>query len=230
MGKLGQFLRLNPELMVICLPNNPTGKVYSDKVLREIVSMAEKAGTCVLLDDTYASGCSAGLLQVAGSNFVCVNTLPTDLGNSGCGTGYAVSDEDTIEKMEDIMQLSGIDVPEFTLETVLEAMRVESNVYREYEKEMKRRVSLASEELDRLPVRYYRPDIGTLLFPKVELKAFDSEIFACRLLEEEHVAVTPGQAFGDYPEHFRISLDTKMEEVRGGIAGIGRMLETWERK
>ncbi len=229
LGKLGQFLHLHPELMVLSLPNNPTGKVYSNRALRETVSMAKKAGTCVLADETHAQGFSATLLQVAESNFVCVNSMSNGLGVDGSGISYVVSDEDTIARIEDIMQLSGI-VPVFPPEAVLEALTAESSVCREHEKEMKRRTASATEELDRLPVRYYRPDAGVFLFPEVELERFDSEVFTRRLLEEEHVAVTPGQAFGDYPKHFRVSLGTGREEVNKGIAGIGRMLEKWGRE
>jgi len=228
MAKLGQFLHLRPELMVLGLPNNPTGKVYSDSALRETVSMAEEAGTCVLADETYAQEFPATLLRVAESNFVCLNSMSNVLGMDGSGMGYIVSDEDTIVKIADVMQLSDI-VPTFPPEAVLEAL-TESDVCREHEKEMKRRMASATEALDRLPVRYYRPDEGMFLFPKVELEGFDSEVFTRRLLEEEHVMVTPGEVFGDYPKHFRVSLGTGWEDVNKGMAGIRRMLEKWERE
>ena len=229
MGKLGQLLRVHPELMVVSIPNNPTGKVYSEKVLREMVTMAEEAKTCVLADETYsayARGSSASLLQVAESSFVSVNTFPTGL--AGCGVGYAVSDEETVEKMEKIMQ--SVINPGFAQETVVKALTGGQSFYREYETEMHMRVALASQALDHLPVKFYRADEGMYLFPKVELKAFDSEVFARRLLKEERVAVSPGQAFGEYPEHFRISLGASKEEISKGIMRIGRALERWARE
>jgi len=233
MGKLEQLLRLRPELMVVNVPNSPTGKVYSKKVLREMMTMAEKAKTNVLIGEKYAGyaqGFSASLLQLAQSKLVCVNSFAPSLGMATCGFGYAVSDAYTVRRMEKIMQLSGANVPEFSQDAVQKALTVEQSFHREYAKEMHSRIALALEKLQHLPVRYYRPDGGLSLFPKVELEGFDSEIFARRLLDEDQVAVMPGQAFGDYPEHFGISLSTSKEDTSRGIMRIRSALERWERE
>ncbi len=228
-AELEQLLHLRPKLMVLNLPNNPTGKVYSTGALQEILSMTAKAETCVLADETHLSGTSATLLQIAESNFVSVNSDPDCLGVNASGMGYVVSDRNKIAAIEAIMQLSGI-APVLVSKAVSGISTGESSICCECEKEMKRRMASATEALDRLTLKYYRPDAGMFLFPKVDLEEFDSEVFARRLLEEEYVAVTPGQAFGDYPKHFRISLGTINEEVNKGIAGIGRMLEKWGRE
>jgi aspartate/methionine/tyrosine aminotransferase len=67
------------------------------------------------------------------------------------------------------------------------------------------------------------------LYPRARSEGFDSEAFTHRLIEDKGVVVTPGEAFGDYPEHFRISLGTNTAEIRQGIRAIGESLKTWSK-
>jgi aspartate/methionine/tyrosine aminotransferase len=95
---------------------------------------------------------------------------------------------------------------------------------------MQNRIDIACKELDKHSVKYVRPEGGMYVYPRVEIKGFDSEIFAHRLLDEKGVAMTPGEAFGNYPEHLRISLGTDIEEIREGIRIMGGSLQEWSKK
>jgi aspartate aminotransferase len=55
------------------------------------------------------------------------------------------------------------------------------------------------------------------VFPK--RPGLDSEKFTLNLLDKG-VAVAPGTAFGDYREHFRISLTAPREEIKAGLETI----------
>ena len=54
---------------------------------------------------------------------------------------------------------------------------------------------------------------------------FVASDFAKRLLEEKGVSVTPGTAFGDYPDFFRISLGQPLEVILEGVKRIGESLQ-----
>jgi len=230
LGALSEMTRVRPRLLVLCTPNNPSGKVFGEKGLREMAESMEKAGGYVLSDEVYESYSSVpakSILEVADSNFIYVNTFSKRYGMTGWRVGYAVSDTGTIDRMQSLVQLSITCVPEFVQKAALAALTMEQDVYDEYAREMRGRIDLACRELERLPVEYVRPDGGMYVYPRARMNGFDSEAFTYRLLEDRGVVITPGEAFGDYPEHFRISLGTNEEDIRDGIRGIGESLRLW---
>jgi aspartate aminotransferase len=232
LGELHDMCQVRPRLLVLCSPNNPTGKVFDEKLLREAASTVAEVGGYVLTDEVYESYSSTpakSILEVADSNFIYVNTFSKRYGMTGWRVGYAVSDVETINRMQSVLQLSVTCVPEFIQHAALEALKMDQAVFNQYTHEMLSRVDLACNELDRLPLDYVRPDGGMYLYPRARSEGFDSEAFTHRLIEDKGVVVTPGEAFGDYPEHFRISLGTNTEEIRQGIRAIGESLKTWSK-
>ena len=222
-NKLLEMLQVHPKLLVLCTPNNPSGKIFSENSLKEIVEAASKVGCYTLSDEVYESYSSVptkSILQVANSHFIYVNTLSKRYGMTGWRIGYAVSDRKTIDRMQSILQLSITCVPEFIQKAALSALTMEQGVFNEYANEMRERLNLVCNRLKKLPVKYFRPRGGMYVFPKVTMNGFDSVTFANKLLENRRIAVTPGNAFGNYPEHFRISLGTNKEEIKEGIKGI----------
>ena len=231
--KLFNMLQLHPKLMILCSPNNPSGKVFGEKELTEIVEAASKHGTYMLTDEVYESYSPTpikSILQLADSNFIYVNTFSKRYGMTGWRIGYAISDKETIDRMQLVLQLSITCVPEFIQKAAIVALRMEQKTYDEYAKKMQNRIDIACRELDKQPVKYVRPEGGMYVYPRVEIKGFNSEVFAHKLLDDTGVAVTPGEAFGDYPEHLRISLGTNIEEIREGIRIMGGSLQEWPKK
>jgi aspartate aminotransferase len=227
------MLQLHPKLMILCSPNNPSGKVFGEKELTEIVEAASKHGTYMLTDEVYESYSPTpikSILQLADSNFIYVNTFSKRYGMTGWRIGYAISDKETIDRMQSVLQLSITCVPEFIQKAAIVALRMEQKTYDEYAKKMQNRIDIACRELDKQRVKYVRPEGGMYVYPRVEIKGFNSEVFAHKLLDDTGVAVTPGEAFGDYPEHLRISLGTNIEEIREGIRIMGGSLQEWPKK
>jgi aspartate/methionine/tyrosine aminotransferase len=71
--------------------------------------------------------------------------------------------------------------------------------------------------LDDISVEYYTPDGGLYVFPKINKPGFNSETFALDLLERKHVSITPGVAFGDFPNYLRISLCQPKEKIAEAV-------------
>jgi len=69
---------------------------------------------------------------------------------------------------------------------------------------------------------FTNPDAPFYVFPK--RLGLDSEKFTLELLDKG-VAVAPGTAFGDYREHFRISLTVSRDQIRKGLKKICEALE-----
>jgi len=72
---------------------------------------------------------------------------------------------------------------------------------------------------------YLFPDISELLGGEVK----SSSDFAQKLIEQEHVALTPGEGF-DAPGYLRISYATSMDQLREGATRILRLAESLQPK
>ena len=78
MEQLEEALAVKPKLLIVCNPNNPTGKIVSETDLEEICQLAEAQGTVVLSDEThsaYTFTTSTSVLDVTDSNFVYVDNF-----------------------------------------------------------------------------------------------------------------------------------------------------------
>ena len=72
----------------------------------------------------------------------------------------------------------------------------------------------------------FEPRGAFYAFPKITSTGLDSETFAQRLLEEEHVAVVPGGAFGPSGEgHVRACYATSYRQLEEALRRIGRFVE-----
>lgn len=230
--RVEEAFKVRPKLFILCNPNNPTGKIIPDNDLNEVLQIAERNKVCVLTDEVYSSYSYKpfkSVLQLTDSNYIYVNSFSKRFGLTGWRVGYAVADVETISRMHRIIQISVTCVPEFIQRGALEALTINQIEYRAFAARMKERVNIACEELDKLPLHYLKPDGGMYIFPKTIFDGFQSRHFAHRLLNEKGVSIVPGEAFGEYPEHFRISLGRDVKDIRAGLKIMGQMIEKWPR-
>ena len=80
----------------------------------------------------------------------------------------------------------------------------------------------------------FEPFGAFYVFPCIKEFGMSSDEFATRLLEEEHVAVVPGSAFGACGEGFvRISYAYSLENLKAAMERLGRFvghLREWQKK
>jgi aspartate aminotransferase len=221
-------VKADTRAIVLCNPNNPTGKILDEAVFRGLVDVANDYDLTVISDETYADyaykDCPSILNEKARS-FVFVNSFSKTWAMTGFRIGYAVSSPEITTRMLDLASLMLTSVPEFVQYGAIKALETskeaEQNVI-----EMKRRIDFACELLDRITtLKYYKPDGAMYIFPEVDDDDFAAGDFTSKLLEEKGVSVTPGTAFGHFPKNFRISLCQPLEVLREGIVKIGEMLD-----
>ncbi len=231
--KIHDAFQVNPKLLILCSPNNPTGKIIPQKDLAEIVQLAEEKNVYVVSDEVYQAYSfkpHKSILQLANSNFIYVNSFSKKFGMTGWRVGYAVSDTETISRMQKIIQISVTCVPEFIQKAAYKALTMEQKGFQDYAKKMQERVQIACEEIKGLPFSCIEPEGGMYIFPKANIEGFKSRDFADKLLERKRVSITPGDAFGEYSEHFRISLGKNKDQIREGIKRIGKEIERWPKR
>lgn len=230
MEQLEEALAVKPKLLIVCNPNNPTGKIVSETDLKEICQLAEAQGTVVLSDEThsaYTFTTSTSILDVTASNFIYVDNFSKSYGLKGERIGYAVSNLETTTRMNRLLQFSIACIPEFVQRAALNDLPIIQQNVEAFMKEMDERIELACKELINHSLSFTRPEGGIHIFPRTNIEDFDSRMFTKTLLSKKKVAVVPGEAFGEYPEHFRLSLGTNKRDIKEGVKRIGALLEEW---
>ena len=81
-------------------------------------------------------------------------------------------------------------------------------------------------EFKRMGLKCFEPFGAFYVFPSIKEFGLTSDEFAVRLLEEEHVAVVPGSAFGPCGEGFlRISYAYSIEALKVALGRMERFME-----
>ena len=105
-------------------------------------------------------------------------------------------------------------MPVFIQDAALKGLELHKRIATAIKAKYKQRTDIASEKLSAAGFQFTKPDAPFYVFPK--LPGLDSEKFTLNLLDRG-VAVAPGTSFGDYREHFRISLTAPDDQIEEGL-------------
>jgi len=222
--KLEDLVDRKTRLIILNNPNNPTSKVIDEKTLDEIVQVANDKGITILSDEVYSdiSFVETKSILDYGENHILVKSFSKTYAMTGWRVGYAVVEKELVEKMMKLNQITLTNVPVFVQEAALKALELREEIVNRIREEYRRRANLACEILSKTKIKFSKPDAPFYLFSKCD--GLDSERFALDLLDKG-VAITPGTAFGDYREHFRIALTVPEEKIEMGLKKICEALE-----
>ena len=221
--ELGKLIDRETRLLILCNPSNPTSIALKEKNLEEIVSTVDER-FIILSDEVYSDISFAktkSILEFNGKNAV-VKSFSKTFAMTGWRIGYSVTSEELAEKMVKLNLMSVTNVPVFIQVAALKALELRVQIAEKMREEYRRRADLACEVLSKTGLRFATPDAPFYIFPKYS--NLDSERFALDLLDQG-VAVTPGTAFGEYREHFRIALTLPEQEISRGLDRVCRGIE-----
>ncbi len=219
--------------ILIGFPNNPTGAVATRERLLEIARLAEKHDLIVISDEIYDR------LVYSGHQHVCFPSLPGMKGRSlllggfskdyamtGWRIGYACGPQHLMQGLLRVHQYTVMSAPTMSQIAALTALYDRDEAVQMMVEEYDRRRRLIVSELNRMGLPTFEPKGAFYAFPKVSVTGLDDETFAQRLLQEEHVAVVPGSAFGAGGEGFvRCSYATAYEKIEEALRRIERFLK-----
>ena len=211
-------------LLILNNPNNPTSKVIDDRTLEEIVQVASDRKIMILSDEVYSEISfvkTKSILDFDGEN-VLVNSFSKTFAMTGWRVGYVILKRELAQQLVKLHQITLTNIPVFIQQAALKALELRHEIATRIREDYRRRADLADRILSKTKLKFTKPDAPFYFFPKSD--GLDSEKFAFDLLDKG-VAVTPGTAFGQYREHFRIALTIPYEEVEHGLEQICEALE-----
>ncbi len=212
-------------------PNNPTGAVASRENLIALGELAEKHDLIVISDEIYDQ-------LVYGIDHVCFPGLPgmqqrtvllggfsKDYAMTGWRIGYAAGPAEIIKGLVRVHQYTVMSAPTTAQVAAIEALKHGEPFVKDMVAEYDRRRKLIVGGLNRLGLDTFEPRGAFYAFPRVRLSGMDDDTFANRLLQEEHVAVVPGSAFGAGGEGFvRCSYATQYEKIEEALFRMERFM------
>jgi aspartate/methionine/tyrosine aminotransferase len=216
--------------LVVASPANPTGTMMDAAALSNLIATAEGEGIRVISDEIY-HGLDYAFPAVTAASLsdrvLVINSFSKYFCMTGWRVGWLVAPEQLVRPIERLQQNLAISVP--TLSQVAAQAAFDGREEMEAVKhgyEENRRIlteGLPSAGLDKfLPV-----DGAFYLYADVSRFSDDSHDFANRLLEEAHVAATPGIDFDPVDgKHFiRFCYAGSADEVREAVRRIGGWLK-----
>ncbi len=223
--------------ILIGYPNNPTGAVMSRERLRDVARVAENHNLLVFSDEIYdrlvygvAHTCFASLPDMR-ERTILLGGFSKDYAMTGWRVGYACANAEILAAIRKIHQYIIMSAPTMGQAAALEGLlHAESDVremVREYDQ--RRQVIVSGFRAIGLPT--FEPRGAFYAFPDIRPTGLSSDEFAERLLTEEHVAVIPGNAFGESGAGFvRACYATSMAQIEEALTRIERFVKQGKRK
>ena len=189
--------------ILINSPSNPSGAVFIQEDLNKLVDLCEERGIWLISDEVYWSLCyendhaSAFNQLHTRENVIVLNSLSKSHAMTGWRIGWIIAPEEIIEAMLFLSQAQYFGVSQFVQMAAIEALRDFENPRKFKEIFRERRDAFVAELNKSKVLKSNTPQGGMFLLIDIEKTGIDGQLFAERLLEEEHVAVVPGFGFGD---------------------------------
>ncbi len=221
---LEKLIDKQTRMIILNNPSNPTSKVMAEEVVDGIVQIANDKKIMILSDEVYADISfvkTKSILDYSG-NHIMITSFSKMFTMTGWRIGYVITDKALVNKLGKLNQITISNVPVFIQEAALKALGLHDELTKKIREEYLQRAKLASEVFSTTNLEFSRPDAPFYVFPR--RRGLDSERFALDLLDKG-VAVAPGTAFGDYREHFRISLTAPRDDLHLALSKICEALK-----
>jgi alanine-synthesizing transaminase len=234
--------------LVVINPNNPTGALYPDDMLKELIEIARQNQLIVFADEIYDKMLYDGATHTSIASladdvlFVTFNGLSKNYRACGYRSGWLVVSG---EKRHAADYIEGLDM--------LASMRLCANVPGQYAIQtalggyqsindlvapggrLCRQRDLAWQLVSDIPgVSCFKPKAALYLFPRLDPKVYpirDDQQFVLELLEDEKVLVVQGTGFNwPHPDHFRLVFLPNSDDLTEAIGRIAHFLDGYRRR
>ena len=224
--------------ILIGYPNNPTGAVMSRARLLDIAQLAEEHDLIVLSDEIYDRLVYASLSDGTTFQHTCFPTLPgmrertillggfsKSYAMTGWRIGWAAAPAAISAAMRKVHQFTIMSAPTMAQVAGVVALEHGEDYVEKMRQEYDHRRKLIVQGLNHIGLKVFEPQGAFYAFPSIAISGMDEDEFANRLLQEEHVAVVPGTAFGEGGAGYvRCSYATAYEKIEEALRRMERFV------
>ena len=216
------------KMIIVNSPSNPTGAVVPPDEMEKILALASRHKVLLMSDECYChflyDGRKPYSLGASGDreNLVIVGSLSKTYAMTGWRVGFALGSQKLMVNMLKLQSHSTSNPTSFAQKGAVEALRGPQESVGRMLAEYQRRRDRIVAGLREIPgIQCQMPQGAFYVYPNVgaHLKKnglADTTVLAEKLLEEAHVALVPGPAFGTN-DHVRISYANSQEQIDEGL-------------
>ena len=220
---LDNLSRSKFDILILCSPNNPDGKIYSEFELNSIYKIVEANQAILVLDEIYNKFSYIENLALSSSflynkkNVVVFNGFSKAFAATGLRLGYVATHDKVLLKRMNILNQNIATCSNSLIQCgfVNYADSIDEveyfNSYYKYNRDLVINLFPELEE--------FIPQGGFYFF--VDLRKFgidDAEVFCKKILLDTGVALVPGSAYGEnYVSFIRLSFSINRELLKEGI-------------
>ncbi|MDH0866178.1 pyridoxal phosphate-dependent aminotransferase [Mitsuaria sp. GD03876] len=234
--------------IVVINPNNPTGALYPEALLREIVELARQHQLIILADEIYDKTLYDGHVHTSIAALsddvltLTFNGLSKNYRSCGYRAGWMVVSGDKRHALDYItglnmlasMRLCANTPGQLAIQTALGGYQSIKDLVAPGGR-LARQRDLAYELLSQIPgVSVVKPKAALYMFPRLDPKIYpieDDQQFAYELLAEEKVLIVQGTGFNwKAPDHFRLVFLPNTDDLREAVGRIERFLAVYRKR
>jgi aspartate aminotransferase len=214
-------------MIVINSPNNPTGAALPCEEMEKLLALAARHNVLLLSDECYSYFVYDDPPFSLGStkdrdHLLIVGSLSKTYAMTGWRVGFALGNAKLLANMLKLQSHSTSNPTSIAQKAAVEALRAPQDSVRAMLAEYRRRRDRVVQGLRAIPhVTCTMPQGAFYAYPNISAYLTrdglaDTTVLAERLLDEAHVAVVPGPAFGTQ-QHVRLSYATSLEHIDEGL-------------
>jgi alanine-synthesizing transaminase len=234
--------------IVVINPNNPTGAIYSDQILKSIVDVAKEFGLIIFADEIYDKTLYDGKTHTSIASLsedvltITFNGLSKNYRSCGYRAGWMIVSGDKAsakDYIEGLNMLSSMrlcsNVPgQWAIQTALGGYQSINELVAEGGR-LRRQRDLAYELITKIPgVSCVKPEAALYLFPKLDPEIYpikNDQDFIAEFLKEEKVLLVQGSGFNwPHPDHFRLVFLPNEDVLREAINRLAKFLERYRKR
>jgi alanine-synthesizing transaminase len=234
--------------IVVINPNNPTGALYSDELLKGIVALAREHDLVILADEVYDKVLYDDVKHTALASLstdvitLTFNSLSKAYRSCGYRAGWMVisgnkaAAKDYIEGLNMLANIKlGSNVPgQWAIQTALGGYQSINDLVKEGGR-LRRQRDLAYQLITAIPgITCVKPKAALYMFPRLDPDIYpikDDRQFFMELLKATRVMLVQGTGFNwPAPDHFRIVFLPHEDDLREAIDRIAKFLESYRNR
>ena len=220
------------KLLILPFPNNPTGAIMTREDLEKIAEIIRNTNIMILSDEIYSEltygrkHCSIVQIEGMQERTILINGFSKAFAMTGWRLGYLAAPSPIVDQVLKIHQYAIMCSPTISQYAAIEALQ---NCEREVKKmvaEYNIRRRLLVESFNKMGLTCFNPEGAFYVFPCIKSTGLTSEQFCEKLLENQKVAVVPGNAFGQSGEGFiRVSYAYSLKHLMEALKRIQAFLD-----
>ncbi|MBR4462475.1 MAG: aminotransferase class I/II-fold pyridoxal phosphate-dependent enzyme [Erysipelotrichaceae bacterium] len=229
---LRSVLHPHTKAVILNFPGNPTGGVMTREDYEKIVPILKESGIFAVTDEIYAEltyeqkHCSIAEFEEIKDRVIVINGFSKAYSMTGYRMGYILAHKELIDMILKIHQYTIMCATTPCQYAAIEAVNNGDKDIGEMFIGFKQRRNYVVKELNRIGLQTHMPQGAFYVFPSIQCTGMTSEEFCETLLEEQNLALVPGNAFGEAGEGFvRLSYAYSLDELKEALRRLELFLK-----